>query len=219
MALADPVGRKSAAVRRWLSIVGIGEDGADGLSPVARGLIADAELVFGGKRHLALAAGLIRGAARAWPSPFEQGIAEVLAARGRSVCVLASGDPFLYGVGSVLVRHVDASETLTVPAASAFSLAAARLGWALTDTVMLSLHARALDLVRPHLQPGAASSRSPLTARGRGRWRSSWRRPGLVTRSSLFSRRLADHANASARPRRRGLHWTVSIPLTRWRSR
>lgn len=166
MALADPVGRKSAAVRRWLSIVGIGEDGADGLSPVARGLIADAELVFGGKRHLALAAGLIRGAARAWPSPFEQGIAEVLAARGRSVCVLASGDPFLYGVGSVLVRHVDASETLTVPAASAFSLAAARLGWALTDTVMLSLHARALDLVRPHLQPGARIL--ALTSDGKG---------------------------------------------------
>lgn len=154
MALADPVERECAAVRRWLSIVGIGEDGADGLSPVARGLIADAELVFGGKRHLQLAGGLIRGTARAWPSPFENGIAEVLAARGRSVCVLASGDPFLYGVGSVLMRHVDACETLTVPAPSAFSLAAARLGWALADTVILSLHARAQDRIRPHLQPG-----------------------------------------------------------------
>lgn len=155
MALADPVGREFAAARRWLSIVGIGEDGAEGLSPVARGLVADAELVFGGKRHLQLAGGLIRGAARAWPSPFEQGIAEVLAARGRSVCVLASGDPFLYGVGSVLMRHVDPRETLTVPAPSAFSLAAARLGWALAETTVLSLHARSLDLVRPHLQPGA----------------------------------------------------------------
>jgi precorrin-6Y C5,15-methyltransferase (decarboxylating) len=155
MALADPVERNSAALRRWLSIVGIGEDGADGLSPVARALVADAELVFGGRRHLQLAGGLIRGAARAWPSPFERGIEEVLAARGRSVCVLASGDPFLYGVGSVLMRHVDARETLTVPAPSAFSLAAARLGWALAETTILSLHARALDLIRPHLQPGA----------------------------------------------------------------
>lgn len=117
--------------------------------------MADAELVFGGKRHLQLAGGLIRGAARAWPSPFERGIEEVLAARGRNVCVLASGDPFLYGVGSVLLRHIDAGETLTVPAPSAFSLAAARLGWALADTTILSLHARALDLIRPHLQPGA----------------------------------------------------------------
>lgn len=111
--------------------------------------------MFGGQRHLQLATELIRGAARPWPSPFEHGIADVLAARGRAVCVLASGDPFHYGVGSVLLRHVDAAETLTVPAPSAFSLAAARLGWALPDTTMLSLHARARDLVRPHLQPGA----------------------------------------------------------------
>ena len=155
MALANPVERKSAATRRWLSIVGIGEDGAEGLSTIARGLVAGAELVFGGKRHLELAGALIRGEAQAWPSPFERGIEEVLGARGRTVCVLASGDPFLYGVGSVLLRHVDASETLTVPAPSAFSLAAARLGWALADATILSLHARALDLIRPHLQPGA----------------------------------------------------------------
>jgi precorrin-6Y C5,15-methyltransferase (decarboxylating) len=155
MALADPIGRDIAAPRRWLSIVGIGEDGADGLSPIARGLVADAELVFGGKRHLQLAGAVIRGAARPWPSPFERGIAEVLAARGRAVCVLASGDPFFYGVGAVLMRHVDPQETVTVPGASALSLAAARLGWSLPDTTLLSLHARALDLVRPHLQPGA----------------------------------------------------------------
>jgi precorrin-6Y C5,15-methyltransferase (decarboxylating) len=69
--------------------------------------------------------------------------------------VLASGDPFLHGVGSVLARHVQPQETTVVPAPSAFSLAAARLGWALSDTTVLSLHGRTLDLMRPHLQPGA----------------------------------------------------------------
>jgi precorrin-6Y C5,15-methyltransferase (decarboxylating) len=153
MASSSPVA--PAAPRRWLSIVGIGEDGADGLSAVARDLVAGAEIVFGGRRHLALAGALIRGEARAWPSPFEQGVAQVLAARGRSVCVLASGDPFHHGVGAVLARHVDPGETVVVPAASAFNLAAARLGWPLADCALVSLHGRALDLVRPHLQPGA----------------------------------------------------------------
>jgi precorrin-6Y C5,15-methyltransferase (decarboxylating) len=153
MALSSPLA--PAAPRRWLAIVGIGEDGADGLSPVARNLVSGAELVFGGKRHLALAGSLIRGAARAWPSPFEQGVAEVVAACGRAVCVLASGDPFHYGVGAVLARHVAPDETIVVPAPSAFSLAAARLGWPLAECALLSLHGRALDLVRPHLQPGA----------------------------------------------------------------
>jgi precorrin-6Y C5,15-methyltransferase (decarboxylating) len=155
MALPDSIAPETAAPRRWLSIVGIGEDGVDGLSPVARALVSGAEIVFGGKRHLALATSLIRGAARPWPSPFDRAVEEVLAQRGRQICVLASGDPFVYGVGSVLARHVAAAETVVVPAPSAFSLAAARLNWALPDTSLISLHARALDLVRPHLQPGA----------------------------------------------------------------
>jgi precorrin-6Y C5,15-methyltransferase (decarboxylating) len=154
MSVADRVAQESAASPRWLSIIGIGEDGIAGLSERARERLHAAEIVFGGKRHLALAAPLIQGAARPWPSPFEQAPGEVLAQRGRRVCVLASGDPFSHGVGSVLARHVDASEMLVIPQPSAFSLAAARLGWALPETTLLSLHARPLDLVRPHLHPG-----------------------------------------------------------------
>ena len=151
----EPIERDTAASPRWLSIVGIGEDGVDGLSATARGLIGAAEIVFGGRRHLTLAAPLIRGAARPWPSPFDGAAEEVLLHRGRQVCVLASGDPFQYGVGAVLARHIDPREMVVVPAPSAFSLAAARLGWSLPQTVLLSLHGRALDLIRPHLQPAA----------------------------------------------------------------
>jgi precorrin-6Y C5,15-methyltransferase (decarboxylating) len=155
MSSASPRVSHLAASPRWLSIVGIGESGVDGLSPVARGLISGADIVFGGKRHLELAATLIRGAARPWPSPFEQAIPEVLEQRGCQVCVLASGDPFFYGVGSLLAQHVDPADMLVVPAPSSFSLAAARLGWSLPDTTLISLHGRPLDLIRPHLHPGA----------------------------------------------------------------
>jgi precorrin-6B C5,15-methyltransferase / cobalt-precorrin-6B C5,C15-methyltransferase len=153
MARAEPVMREPASPRRWLSIVGIGEDGVEGLSAIARGLVSSADIVFGGARHLGLAAPLIRGQARPWPSPFS--VDQVLAERGRQVCVLASGDPFFYGVGSVLANHVAPEETLVVPAPSSFSLAAARLGWALPDIALISVHGRALDRIRPHLHPGA----------------------------------------------------------------
>jgi precorrin-6Y C5,15-methyltransferase (decarboxylating) len=155
MPLPDPIGRESAASPRWLSIVGIGEDGVDGLSAAARGLIGAAEIVFGGRRHLSLAAPLIRGVARPWPSPFDSAANEVMNYRGRQICVLASGDPFHFGIGAVLAQAIDAGEMIVVPAPSAFTLAAARLGWSLAQTVMLSLHGRALDLARPHLHPGA----------------------------------------------------------------
>jgi precorrin-6B C5,15-methyltransferase / cobalt-precorrin-6B C5,C15-methyltransferase len=155
MSFAESRARETAAPSRWLSIVGIGEDGIEGLTPIARGLIQAAEIVFGGGRHLALAAPLIRGDTRPWQNPFERSIDDLSAQRGRDVCVLASGDPFVHGVGSVLLRHIDPRETVAVPAPSTFSLAVARLGWALPETTQLSLHARSLDLIRPHLQPGA----------------------------------------------------------------
>jgi precorrin-6Y C5,15-methyltransferase (decarboxylating) len=146
---------EGASTRRWLSIVGIGEDGVEGLSTTARALVSGADIVFGGERHLKLAAPLIRGRARPWPSPFARGIDEVLQARGSQVCVLASGDPFNYGVGSVLADRVPPEETLVVPAPSAFSLAAARLCWALPETALVSVHGRELSRIRPHLHQGA----------------------------------------------------------------
>jgi precorrin-6B C5,15-methyltransferase / cobalt-precorrin-6B C5,C15-methyltransferase len=155
MPLPDTIAHETAASPRWLSIVGIGEDGVEGLSATARALISLAEIVFGGRRHLALVASLIRGASRPWPSPFDGAADEVLAQRGRQVCVLASGDPFHYGVGAVLARNIDAREMNVIPSPSAFSRAAAQLGWSLQQTVLLSLHGHSLDLVRPHLQPGA----------------------------------------------------------------
>jgi precorrin-6B C5,15-methyltransferase / cobalt-precorrin-6B C5,C15-methyltransferase len=147
--------RATCTATRWLSIVGIGEDGTDGLSPVAQKLIASAELVVGGKRHLALADGLIRGRTLAWPSPIAEAMPEIEKHRGRPVVVLASGDPFHYGVGDLLLRSIPAAETLCLPQPSSFSLAASRLGWSLQDVALVSLHGRALEGVVRHLQPGA----------------------------------------------------------------
>ena len=150
--MTDP---QTAALRPWLSIVGIGEEGIEGLSSAARELVRSAAVVFGGPRHLALAASLIRGVARPWAVPFDQSLAEVQQLRGHPVCVLASGDPFFHGVGSLLSHQVRGDEMVSVPARSAFSLAASRLFWSIPQTVLLSLCGRPLDLIRPHLHPGA----------------------------------------------------------------
>ncbi len=138
----------------WLTIVGIGEDGRAGLSPAALAALDRAEFVIGGARHLALAAPL-PAKTLTWPSPFADGYAMILGRRGQPTCVLATGDPFHYGVGAELARLVPAEEMNCFPQASAFSLAAARMGWSLPDCDCVSLHGRALERVIPHLQPGA----------------------------------------------------------------
>lgn len=138
-----------------MTIIGIGEDGLAGLGDEAKRAIASAVVVFGGKRHIALAEAAIAGESRFWLSPFERSVEEVAALRGTPVVVLASGDPFFFGVGVTLGRRIGQEEMRVIPAPSAFSLAASRMGWALQDVVTVSLHGRPLDLIRPHLQPGS----------------------------------------------------------------
>lgn len=155
-----------ATADRWLSIVGIGEDGIAGLGENARQAIGAAATVFGGRRHLELAQALICGEARLWPTPFDAAMRDVLALRGTPVCVLASGDPFFFGVGVTLSRHLEPQEYKTYPAPSAFSLAASHLGWALQDIETVSLHGRPVDLIRPLLHPGRRVLALTSDARG-----------------------------------------------------
>jgi precorrin-6Y C5,15-methyltransferase (decarboxylating) len=141
------------AFGRWLSIIGIGEDGVAGLSSAALTLIAQASLVVGGKRHFDLLGDRVRGERMAWPSPMQDAFPRIFALRGSPVAVVATGDPFFYGVGSVLAQQAPAHEMLCLPGISAFSLAANRLGWALQDCALVTLHGRALERVVPALQP------------------------------------------------------------------
>jgi precorrin-6B C5,15-methyltransferase / cobalt-precorrin-6B C5,C15-methyltransferase len=138
----------------WLTIVGLGEDGPAGLSPASRAALDEAELIAGAPRHLGL---LPETAAErlAWPAPFADGVPLLLAHRERRTVMLASGDPFWFGAGAALARHLAPGEWRALPAPSTFSLAAARLGWPLEGTICLGLHAAPLARLRPHLAPGA----------------------------------------------------------------
>ncbi len=142
------------AMQKWLSVVGMGEDGWAGLSPIARTLIEQAELLVGGERHLAMLPGDDRER-WVWVSPIATSIEKILTRRGQAVCVLASGDPLCYGIGTTLLRHIPIEEMVIAPAQSAFSLACARLGWALPEVETLSLCGRDPNLLHAVLYPTA----------------------------------------------------------------
>jgi precorrin-6Y C5,15-methyltransferase (decarboxylating) len=139
--------------QRWLAVIGIGEDGIEGLLPAARTLIENAKLVIGGKRHLALADGLPRAECQSWANPITDSIPEILKHRGEPVAVLASGEPYFYGIGALLAAHIPPEETIAIPAPSSLSLACAKLGWALDETSTISLCGRPIETLSPLLQP------------------------------------------------------------------
>ena len=68
--------------------------------------------------------------------------------------MLASGDPFWFGAGTVVTRHLEPGEWVAYPALSTLSLAAARLGWPTETIQSVGLHARPIETLRPHLAPG-----------------------------------------------------------------
>jgi len=139
---------------RWLTVIGIGEDGWSGLSEEARAAIDTAEFMVGGERHLAMIPPS-KADRLPWATPFATGLEALLARRGRPTVVLASGDPMSYGVGATLARAIPIDDMRVLPAPGAFSLAASRLGWPLQRVATLSLHGRPLDRLAWHLGPKA----------------------------------------------------------------
>jgi precorrin-6Y C5,15-methyltransferase (decarboxylating) len=128
--------------RRAITVIGIGEDGCKGLSSRAMNAIAGARVLAGGERQLAffpefegerivLKTGIGRALER---------IAELSAEA--NVCVLASGDPMFYGIGSLVVSKCGADHVEVIPQPSSAQWAFARAGVSAEDSAVISLHAR-----------------------------------------------------------------------------
>jgi precorrin-6Y C5,15-methyltransferase (decarboxylating) len=154
-----------------VTVVGIGADGWEGLPASSRDAVVSADVLLGSKRQLDLVPASVLALRVAWPSPMMLAVPGLLESYSdREICVLASGDPMFYGIGS----HVGPARVL--PHVSSVSLACARLGWAVEDVHVL----RQVSLLGAAIHPGrrllvlSADGDSPaavaslLTARGYG---------------------------------------------------
>jgi precorrin-6Y C5,15-methyltransferase (decarboxylating) len=128
-----------AEVEAVIVVVGIGADGMAGLSPSSRAELARATVIYGSRRQLDLLDGSVSAVRRAWPSPMLPALRTLLDDTDGDVHVVASGDPLLHGVGSVLIRHYGADAVAVLPHVSSVTLACSRVGWAVQDTEVISL--------------------------------------------------------------------------------
>jgi len=175
--------------KKWLRIIGIGEDGWDDLAADSKELLYEAEIVFGGERHLKMIPEDWEGERIVWPSPIRDAVTKIVSWRpaesgsGKIVAVMASGDPLCYGIAAKLLRHLPIEEIWIKPALTTFSLICSRVGWSLPDVETLTIHGRPVEMLHPFVQPGAKllvlnkDEGSPkqtaklLTARGFGKSR------------------------------------------------
>ena len=114
---------------KWLTIIGVGEDGWECLSPRARLAITSADAIVGSARLLGFMPEDCSAEVHLWPQPFSAVVDRIKPLRGRRTVILATGDPMNYGVARKLMEFIPFAEMEVIPGLSAFSLAAARMGW------------------------------------------------------------------------------------------
>ena len=142
-------------MKQWLDVVGIGEDGLDGLSSAARSAVENAEVIIGGDRHHNLAPHNHSAERVRWSSPFSKMTQEVSAHRGRRTVLLVTGDPLWYSAGARVARMLPLDEVCFHPQISAYQLACARMGWILADVETLTAHGRPVEQIIPYFLPGS----------------------------------------------------------------
>ena len=140
--------------RAWVDVVGVGEEGWDGLSEAARTAVSGAEVVIGSERHHRLVPEA-SGERIVWPSPFNMMVKRIAGYRGRRVAVLVTGDPLWYSAGAKLAAALPKGSIVFHPHLSAFQLACARMGWSLADVETLTVHGRPVGQAVPYFSPGA----------------------------------------------------------------
>ncbi|WP_236545155.1 precorrin-6y C5,15-methyltransferase (decarboxylating) subunit CbiE [Tropicimonas marinistellae] len=138
----------------WLDVIGMGDDGWDGLAPAARSRLQEAEVIVTGPRLDAKLPEL-NAERKLWPSPFRDLADELARHRGRRVAVLVTGDPLWYSAGALFLRRFGPDEITYYPQLSAFQLAAARMKWSLADAETLTIHGRPAEQAIPFFTPGA----------------------------------------------------------------
>lgn len=122
-----------------IKIIGIGDEGQDGLLPLYRSWIMESELLVGGERHLSF---------------FPEYTGEKLVMKGgltpiidrlhhetKSTVMLASGDPMFYGIGGYLKQKLPVN---IYPYLSSIQLAFARMGESWQDAFFTSVHGRSM---------------------------------------------------------------------------
>ncbi|MGL1920988.1 MAG: precorrin-6y C5,15-methyltransferase (decarboxylating) subunit CbiE [Hyphomicrobiales bacterium] len=146
-------------LRKWLTIIGIGDDGFNGLSPANQEICQNADILLAAERHLQNMPTLT-AEIHVWGSPLHKGIQKILSWRdgglaGQSIVILATGDPMHFGIGATMAKRISIDELHIIPSPSAFSLAAARLGWGLRAVNCVSVHGRSLSLLHKAIQHNA----------------------------------------------------------------
>lgn len=127
-------------------IVGIGDDGLDGLTAAGRKLVEQADLLLGEPHVLAHVAALPAERVPLGPDVSEA-VRQIEAAPSKRIVVLVAGDPLFYGVARYLCDRLGKDRFEVVPHVSAMQLAFARVKESWEDAFLANLAGHNLEVL------------------------------------------------------------------------
>ncbi len=139
-----------------IQVVGIGLDGAAGLTYAVQQIVEQATLLVGSDRHLSYFPG--HPAQRLLLGDFTQAIGEIKrcleASDTGTIVVLVSGDPLFFGLGRLLLAELPAEHLTFHPHLSSVQLAFNEIKVPWQDARVISAHGRSLEELTQVLQQG-----------------------------------------------------------------
>ncbi|MCX7405733.1 MAG: precorrin-6y C5,15-methyltransferase (decarboxylating) subunit CbiE [Planctomycetia bacterium] len=127
-------------------IVGIGDDGVDGMTAQARRLLEAADLLLGPESCAALLPAPLAARLQASVS-LEELIERIEAATSQQIVVLASGDPLFYGTARHVCAKLGKDRFEVVPHVSSMQLAFARVKESWEDAFLANLSGQSIERV------------------------------------------------------------------------
>ncbi|MBF2022602.1 MAG: precorrin-6y C5,15-methyltransferase (decarboxylating) subunit CbiE [Hydrococcus sp. C42_A2020_068] len=135
-----------------IEVVGIGLDGAAGLSENVRAIVENATLLVGSDRHLSYFPK--HPAKKLILSNFLEVIKEIKQHVDERVIILVSGDPLFFGLGRLLLEKFPSEQLRFHPHLTSVQLAFNRIKVPWQDAKVVSVHGRSLEELTPLLQQG-----------------------------------------------------------------
>ncbi len=130
---------------RKITVIGIGDDGCVGLSSRAVNAVARCQVLAGGERQLEFFP-QFEGQRVVFKDGLMRAVNKLIElADENTICVLASGDPMFFGIGSLLTKKFGSDRMEIIPQPSSIQHAFARVGRSWNDAAVVSLHGKPLE--------------------------------------------------------------------------
>ncbi len=145
---------KQTQKNKWLTIIGCGTEGFNGLSQKAKETIEISNHLFGSTRQLSLieeekSPNAVR---EIWPSPMMPRIEALAEQKPNNTVIIASGDPLCWGIGQHFSTHLDKEEFECLPSVSILTRTANIMHWPTATTPSISLCSQRIETLSLYLQ-------------------------------------------------------------------